>query len=554
MLGTKFTFACSLLVLMALSVYASPPSVSFDKATSSVRSSLTVLSPVATTETSYDSFIIGAPRIGHTHQGDIDVKSERSHAYTGVSGDSPRVLTPSDTAHSFYEQITDLDQGAAVVNVTETYGAFNSLNKGIALFVKASAYNGYPYISNTFSIPDGAEIPVFTVNETVISEDPIGVFKAGGMNRLYFTPADGVAFADLIEEIDALYTFKDVWAVPIFDSGLLLPTVVDASVEVVSGASSDSSLTISNGPATYSFASYTHDTIIGGESFNMTFEWTSTHFDDLQVRLDFADVPATIDTCVDIQGNVLAVSTTNKIATASLVTVFAETTDDLVANMFNCTFTAFSSEDAGETGATTATLSVYRSGETEPDVSKDMTIPAIKGSPVATTKLSVRIARDTLLPGKTVTAIFKAATTVFKGVDDTFTSDRFLAINQEIVTAPLTMATADPEPTYPYLRLSAHVTGVSVAEVDSLATDIGSSISDMGYSVTVSPAESSEISDECETGCGGECGKCIDGHACETSDDCFSACEDGVCKTNSARAASVFAMTVVVAVALMSLV
>jgi hypothetical protein len=152
------------------------------------------------------------------------------------------------------------------------------------------------------------------------------------------------------------------------------------------------------------------------------------------------------------------------------------------------------------------------------------------------------------MTAKTIYAILKKSADLLKAVDTTFTIDRFLSIEQELITPTADMVIT--EVAEPYVQLSAHVNGVSVADADTVAATIAPALVQLGYAVTIRPAEKTTVMTKCRTECGpSDCGQCLDGRSCDTAEDCFSTCEAGKCGTNSAATVSYIAIAIVSAFA-----
>jgi hypothetical protein len=222
----------------------------------------------------------------------------------------------------------------------------------------------------------------------------------------------------------------------------------------------------------------------------------------------------------------------------------------LASYYVKCTGTAWAAEDATvSANSIRITMELIGPGTLLHDTT--VALPTITdGAIVTATKIMFDIAQDTLLTSKTIASILKKAADVTKTIDATFTIDRFLVLEQKLVE-PSPEASVAALATETTVVLSARVLGLSVADATTLADSIAPALATLGYSATIS-AEKSSVMTKCEAECGGEdCGKCLDGRACEVADDCFSTCEVSVCKVkpNSAVTASIIAAVMFAALA-----
>jgi hypothetical protein len=287
-------------------------------------------------------------------------------------------------------------------------------------------------------------------------------------------------------------------------------------------------------------------------NFTMIVDFTSNHLDDLVLKVNYTGIPLTeLLGCYDTYSNELVAT---DIDSTTISVEFPISTADLSAAaglatyQLNCTATAMSLEDAAAAGAgaSTAEITVTFDGSTVHSITMDL--PAIsEGETGTSTKITFQIQQTTLLSAKTVNAILAKAAEFFKASDSSFDLARFFIITQELITPSAEMAvTATTEP---YVLLSVHVNDVSADDVDAAAADIAPALTELGYDVTIHPAEEATIMTKCKTECGKDCGLCLDGQACVSSDDCLSTCNDGKCGPNSAATASVVVVAIVSAIA-----
>jgi hypothetical protein len=276
----------------------------------------------------------------------------------------------------------------------------------------------------------------------------------------------------------------------------------------------------------------------------MNFTFTATNRDDLTVKLDFAATGATFVACEQEDDAYDAIATLYDVAPASdiaaddgILTIFvpkadADVVDNLARYAFQCRFTA--AAYAKGQSATVAQIHVLLAN----DVLKtaDLAVPAPQRLPVAGTKLSVDIVRDTLFSSTELTALLNTLVKVMQARDATFDISRLLQVSQKlnlVNPAPLHITAADKST----VTLSTSFTGVSVTDTAALATDTKSSVEALGYEADVD-VEDADIEVNCTEGCGTEeCGLCLDGNACTDASQCFSGqCEDGTCGGNNSAA------------------
>jgi hypothetical protein len=477
----------------------------------------------------------------------IDLAYVKNYDCIGVCADAPSVLVSSTNSVSLYSKLNTLSQGAPFT-VLETYGAFNTAGKGFVLSVQAAAWGSFPVVQNTFGVPADARVPVYSVTEAEVSAEPIGAFVEED-DELSFDPAQGKVFGDYISDENGVYTMKHVWAVPVLDAGFLLPTLADVAVEVSINMQSDNSLTISNGEPDYMGTPHPPASVVENAEFTMQVDFTSTHLNAITVAMGMGGIPATLDSCVDANDVDKPVTLSDgKFYFVELAKTDADTKIEVgkASYTLNCTLTA--SSRAVSEAATTRTIPVAIVTTSYPIFITSVELPAYSRGPTATTKITFDVAQDTLMTAKSIYAILKKSADLIKQVDNTFTIDRFLVIEQELVTPTTDMVVTDVSTTT--VVLSAHFTGVTVAQADTLAATIAPALVQLGYSVTIRPADDASVPYHCETECGGEeCGKCLDGRSCEVAEDCFSACKASVCASNTSAAIPVAIIAVVVVLA-----
>jgi hypothetical protein len=144
----------------------------------------------------------------------------------------------------------------------------------------------------------------------------------------------------------------------------------------------------------------------------------------------------------------------------------------------------------------------------------------------------------------TIATILKKTASLLREVDSSFDIGRFLAIEQQLVPASDITVTDVSGGT---VALSAHITGVAVADADAVAVDVEPALVQLGYAVTIRPAEKTTVMAKCRTECGpSDCGQCPDGRFCTSDEDCFSTCHAAACGPNPASTASFAASLVVI--------
>jgi hypothetical protein len=467
----------------------------------------------------------------------------------GLCPDAPTISVYGAATPAIAKQLVNLAYFSPTMAYSETSGDFNAADVGFALTISRAATTELPTLANNFGLVAGQAVPVYAIVDEEVSTDAIGSFapKAGDDTVLEFTIATGLDETDIFEAKGPTFAAK-TWAVPVFNAGHLLPTLTAAPVVVKLFDVVLDSLTIGNGLPTFTSEYSAPAEILSSTDFDFAVNFTSTHLDDLEIAIATADTAvADIVACYDTHDAELTlVGSGNKVT----FTAAHADTEAVPGNAFyevKCTVTAVAYDAAAATAPSTVSVSVTRGSTTEQQI--DVALPAVTRAPTATTKVTVDIDHDALLSAKILALALEKAARVLTAVSSAFTFEQFYVIEQELVTSPAPVALAADSTTS--VVLSAHVVGISVADVDSLAASIGPELTNLGLTATVRPAEASTMAYQCETECGpADCGQCLDGRACDAVEDCFSTCEAGVCKSpNSAASISVYVVAAIAALA-----
>jgi hypothetical protein len=411
--------------------------------------------------------------------------------------------------------------GDPTIKLARTRGAFSSAVAGFAIYASYFPTGSTVTVNNDFGLT--APIDVYAVTDTEVGETPVGSATSDGNGNLVIT------VNDLISS-NGLEGFSGYVAVPIFVRSDLLPTIKDVEITATVGDVNSTSVTVGNGDAIIEITPADFTTPIRQNTeFFVNFTLTSTHLDELTAKIDFSATGATFNACendlpdavpspyvvaaMKLTGDVPEAEAEDGILTIPVPKTDATVEGGLAKYSYMCSFTA----GAYVKGATAATVPIDVVFGTTIVKTADLTVPAPSRLPVAGTKLSVDIVRDTLFSASELAALLSALVKVMQNLDPTFDIARFYGITQKInVYSPNAVHVAVTGNT---VTLSTSFTGVSVTDTAALA-----------------------IEANCTEGCGTEeCGLCLDGNACTDASQCFSnKCGGGVCgRDNSAASVTV---------------
>jgi hypothetical protein len=300
----------------------------------------------------------------------------------GLCADAPSIAGYTPDAVPVYAQMLALTEAPTEVTVDETYGALITANKGFVVFVVNMQTQTAPKVANNFALTVDQSVPVYSVTKDAVSTAPIGSYapKADDTTVLEFSPAEGVAVADLIPGGGpGAYSFATRWAVPVYDAGMLFPSDTVSTVAVTSGVSTHFPFIIDNGVPVFTSVATAPVEIHGYESFDMVFEFESNHLDALTLSVDLTSAPAnTTFDCVDAEGEIIPQSSSaDGVITMDFPTASANTTAEAgkAGYYVKCTPTAWAVEDAAAIEAPSVTFSVLRDSEVEH--TKEAQLPAV---------------------------------------------------------------------------------------------------------------------------------------------------------------------------------
>jgi hypothetical protein len=431
---------------------------------------------------------------------------------------------PITISHSSFPIFTQVD-------LSETYGAFNKPNAGFTVRFTRVDTQSFPTLNNTFGFNAGTSIPVYEITDNGVSPSAIGYYTASNINtgtsianngtdtaiehaQMMFTLADGVQWDSLgTVNDDGYITATNVWAIPVFDAGVLLPTLAPVVAELSTG----DSIVINNGDTVYTHSTTAPTDISPNSVFNVRLDLSSNRLDPLGVDVDVTSAQASFVVCAASTGigstNAVVLSSTSP-ASSTYITVptnIADTSTAPVSASYSilCTFLAGPSVD--QSTPTSITFTVYRNHM--PVVTSVANTPSTGAKPVVTTKLTISVASEDLLDGDAVVDVLNKVASAFKSVDITYDTSRFRMISQELDLS---------DPYESRVLISVHVMDVPVSVANDYTNSINNNLSQLqSHSSTFVGAQSSQISQTCAQGCnsGDACGLCVTGTACE-GDDC----------------------------------
>jgi hypothetical protein len=438
--------------------------------------------------------------------------------------------------------LTYIPFGEATIKLVRTRGAFTSDMAGFVIYASYFPAGSSVTINNDFGLT--APIDVYAVTDTEVGETPVGSAASDGNGNLVIT------VNDLISS-DGLEGFSGYVAVPVFNGAQVLPTMKDVEITANVNTTTSAPIIFSNGDAVIELtpAEFTAPVRENTEFF-VNFTLTSTHLDELTAKIDFSATGATFNDCenhssggmpaayvaaaMKLTDDVPEAEAEDGILTVPIPKTDATVEDGFAKYSYMCSFTA----GAYAKGKTDATVPIDVMFGTTVVKTADLTVPAPSRLPVAGTKLSVSIVRDTLFTSAELTAILNALVKTMQAIDPTFDISRLYGITQKLnVYSPSAIHVAAGST----VTLSTSFTGVTVTDTAALAADTKSSVEALGYEADVD-VEGADIEVTCTEGCGTEeCGLCLDGNACTDAAQCFSGkCGGGVCgRDNSAASVSV---------------
>jgi hypothetical protein len=500
---------------------------------------------------------------------------------------APSFTASSSVYGEINETFTSLTQGVPTVKLMKTYGAFSAEKAGFVMLAR------YTPTAQPIPLPNSdlglnvflgtTDIPVHTVTETAVSDEPIGYLRLGLFGWTYTGFAE---LSTLGEVIDGLFIAKDYWAVPMFDSHLM-PTLTNAPMALKLGEFTSNTVLFTNAASVVDIVATPITGVIREQAvFTLAFRFTTTNLDSVDVDMDFSAAPVlgTVS-CDDLRelDYVVTDADTNSGPEAGAMRPAAAvsvTVDQGVASLsvdrfsfdrlhevpsyeLVCTFTAKAFGDTTpatenpSTGSNALAAAFDASGIVvrvllgdDELKSADVPIPAIKRLPVDLTRVVFSVPRTSVFSAKALTVIVTRVVTLIHEFDATFTLARVRKISQVYLNTNI-LAIDAQEVAAERVVVTLHVSGVSVTDAQALSSTVGPALSALGYTATVEEIDVASVEIECVDSCGGDCGLCVDGQACVAAADCFSeTCIDGKCGTgNSAATVSMMVCATLVVVA-----
>jgi hypothetical protein len=456
------------------------------------------------------------------------------YACTGKCIDAP-VITASGSASVPVSRRIGMLPVFAQIQLSETYDAFTDPNAGfVAHFFRVDTQS-FPTLANRFGFPTGHAVPVYEIAGHVVSSSPIGNYTAPVTGtQMVFTLADDIDWTHLgaVNE-EGFFTSTNAWAVPVFDSGYLLPTFDAVTAKLSTSSFTDYSLTISNGESITTHTATPPAMIVAENLFEVKIDFSTSHLDPLTAVVNLVSARASYVDCYDahIDGNLLKFTTDGAEATVTIPTSIADTTTTPQTAVYSllCKFVADPYTDGAD--PTSITFTVSRTAKAL--FTHVVDTPSAIAGPVPTTKLTIRVSSEVLLDNDAVFAILTKTANAFKNIDDDFDALRFLLVSQDLDLS-------DPYATT--VTITAHLTDISVSLANAYATSANSHLAVLGYDTcTLESSAKDEIASECTTGCHGgpACGICVYGNECDVTGE--------GCKENGARKVAV-AVSVVLSV------
>jgi hypothetical protein len=462
------------------------------------------------------------------------------YACTGKCLDAP-MITASGSASVPVSRRIGMLPVFVQVQLSATSGAFSDPNAGFAARFTSVDTQSFPTLANNFGFPTGHTVHVFEITDSAVSAAPVGNYTVPvtGM-QMVFTLADGLDWTDLgtVDE-EGFFTSTNAWAVPVFDSGYLLPTFEAVIAKFTTSSFTDYSLTISNGEPIPTHTATPPAKIVAEKVFDVQFDFSMSHLDPLTATVDLSSARASFVACYvgAANGKVLSFTTSETSAVVTIPASVADTTTTPLTATYSllCKFVV---DPYAETADPTS-ISFTVSRGTNTIFTHVVDTPTAIAGPVPTTKLTIRVSSDALLDDDAVFAILTKTANAFKNVDDDFDALRFLLVSQDLDLS-------DPYATS--VVITAHLTDISVALANAYSTSANNHLSVLGYETcTLESAEKAEITSECTTGCHGgpACGICVYGNECDVAGE--------GCKENGAMNTAVCAYVVLSAFALLSM-